>query len=100
MDLDADMVSDEAKNALGVCRRDADARVLQPAGEAVDPQPAVGIKHDFDDARVFEVARNRGPQRGAQHARATGEGFRTEGNRRHTEPREVASTLRRLDQRG
>ena len=38
MHLDADMVRDEAHDALGVGRRDAAAGVLEAARQPVDPQ--------------------------------------------------------------
>ena len=75
MDLDADMVGDEPHDALGVGGRDAAAGVLKPARQPVDPEPAIGIEHHLDDAGVFEIAGDRGAKRGAQHARAAGEGF-------------------------
>ncbi len=99
MDLDADMVGDEPDDPLGVGRRDAAAGILEPARQPVDPEPAVGIEHHLDDAGVFEVAGDRRPERGAQHARAAGEGFGPEGDCRHCEPRKLASS-RRMDQRG
>ena len=55
--------------------RDPAAGVLKPARQPVDPEPAIGIEHHLDDAGVFEIAGDRGAKRGAQHARAAGEGF-------------------------
>ena len=40
---------------------------------------------------IFEIAGDRRPERGAQHARAAGESFGSEGDRRHCEPRKLAS---------
>ena len=74
MHLYADMVCDEPHNPLGVGRGHPAARIFQPTRQPVDPEPAVGIEHHFDDARVFEVARDCRPERGAQHARAAGKG--------------------------
>ncbi len=54
-------------------------------------KPAIGVEHHLDDAGIFQVGGDRRPERGAQHARAAGEGFRSEGNRRHSEPRKFAS---------
>jgi hypothetical protein len=94
MDLDADMVRNEAKDAFSVSRGNANAGIFQPASEAIDPEPPIGVEHHLDHARVFEMTRNRRPERGAQHARATSEGFRPKGDCRHTEPREFASRRR------
>jgi hypothetical protein len=91
MDLDADMVRNEAKDAFSVSRGNANAGVFQPARQAIDPEPPVGVEHHLGNARVFEMTRNRRPERGTQHARATGEGFRPKGDCRHIEPREFAS---------
>jgi hypothetical protein len=99
MDLDADMMGDEPHDPLGVGRRNAAAGVLEAAGQPVDPNPAVGIEHHLDDARIFEIAGDRRSERGAQHPHAAGEGFGSEGDRRHCEPRKLASS-RRIDQRG
>ena len=57
MDLGADMMRDQANDALGIGRRDPVAGILEAAGEAVDPEPAVGIEHDLDDARIFQMSR-------------------------------------------
>ena len=83
MNLDPDMMGDEPHDALGVGGRDAEAGVLEAARQPVDPEPAVGIEHHLDDAGIFEIAGNRWPQRGAQHPRAAGESFGSEGDRRH-----------------
>ncbi len=87
----ADMVRDEPYDPLGVGRRHSAASILQPAREPVDPEPAVGIEHHFDDARVFKVAGDRHSERGAQHARAAGKGFGPKRGCYHFEPRESAS---------
>ncbi len=60
MYLDADMMGDEPDDPLGIGGYDPAAGVLQPARQPVDPQPAVGIEHHLDDARVFETAGDRG----------------------------------------
>ena len=72
---------------------------LSSSLEAINPEPAVGIEHHLDDARVFEVTRNRRTQRRAQHARAAGQGFQSERNCRHVfMPRYLASK-EEIDQR-
>ena len=92
MDLDADMVSDKPDDAFCVNGRDAEARILQSACEAVDPEPAVGVQHHLGDGRIFEVPRYRRTKRGAQHARAASVGFRSKGDSRHVQPYGRAST--------
>ena len=98
MDLDADMVGDQPNDAFGVGGRDAEARVLQSSRKAIDPEPAVGVQHDFGDGRIFEITRDRRAERRAQHARATSVGFRSKGDGRHVEPRNVA--LKAMNERG
>jgi hypothetical protein len=44
----------------------------------------VRIKHDFDDAGIFQIAGDRWSEGGLQHARAAQESFRSEGERRHS----------------
>ena len=75
MDLGTDMMGDQANDALGVGRRDPVAGILEAAGKAVDPEPAVGIEHDLDDARIFQMSGDQRAERGAQHARAARDGF-------------------------
>jgi DNA helicase HerA-like ATPase len=86
MDLDTDVMRDEAHDALGVRGCDAAAGIFEAARQPVDPQATVGIEHHFDDARIFEIGGDRGAERGAQHARAAGESFRPEGDCRHMSP--------------
>ena len=78
MNFDAYMVRDQAHDAFGVRWRDPAAGVFEAARQSVDPQSTIGVQHHLDDAGVFEVARDRRPKRGAQHARAAGESFRPE----------------------
>jgi len=75
MDFGADMVCDEADDALAVRCRQPLARIGQPLGEAVDPEPTIGIQHHLDDAGVVEIARDGGAKRGAQHPRAARKAF-------------------------
>ena len=71
VNLGADMVGDEADDALAVGGREALSRIGQSGRQSVDPEPAVGVQHYFDDCRVFEKDGDRGAERGAQHARAS-----------------------------
>ena len=66
--------------------------------QPVDPKPAIGIEHHLDDARVFEIAGDRRPERSAQHARAAGEGFGSKRNGGQLEPPQYRP-LEAMDQR-
>src|ERR1700733_9505162 len=100
MNLDADMMRDEANDAFGIRRGDAEASVLKATRQSVDPEPTVRVQHHLDDAGIFEIAGNRWPKRSAQHARATGEGFGPERNCRHVNPATPPPVRRRLCQPG
>ena len=100
MHLDADMVRNEAHDPLGVRRGDAATGVFEPAGKAIDPEMTVRIEHDLDDAGIFQIAGDRWSEGGAQHARAAQESFGSEGERRHSRPRVLASVRRRMCRRG
>ena len=69
MHLRADMMGDEAHDPLAVRGRETLTRIGQSFGQPIDPQPAIGIEHHLDDARVFEPGGDRRTERGAQHAR-------------------------------
>jgi hypothetical protein len=86
MDLDTDVMRNQAHDAFGVCGRDAAAGIFEAARQPVDPQATVGVEHHLDDARIFEIAGDRGAERGAQHARTAGERFRPERDCRHMSP--------------
>jgi hypothetical protein len=90
MDFDPDMVRDEPDDPFGVSGPDMAAGIFQSTSQPVDPQPAVGVEHDFDDARIFEIAGDRGSERGAQHPRAAREGLGSSLNCPHGEPHEIA----------
>ena len=45
------------------------AGVGQAFGQAVDPEPPVGVEHHLDDGGVFQKRGDGRPERGAQHAR-------------------------------
>jgi hypothetical protein len=76
MHLDADMVGGQAHDPLGIGGRHATARVFKAARKPVDRESSIGFEHHLDDARVFEILRNRRSRCRAQHARARGESFR------------------------
>lgn len=71
MHLDADVVRDEAHDALAIVWRQTFAGIDKTACQPVDPEPAVGIEHDFNDRGIFEEERDGRTKCGAQHARAT-----------------------------
>ena len=70
MNFNANMVRDQANDALAIRCRQSLARIGEPLGQAVDPQPPIGVEHHFNDAGVVEIAGDRRPERGAQHPRA------------------------------
>ena len=76
MNLGADVMGDQANDALAVCSRQPLARIGEPFGQAVDPQPPIGVEHHFNDAGVVEIARDRWAERGTQHPCASRETFR------------------------
>jgi hypothetical protein len=43
--------------------------INQTFGQAVDPQAAIRVEHDLDDARMLQPLGNRRAERGAQHPR-------------------------------
>ena len=77
MNLCADMMRDQPHDAFAIGGGQALARVGKPFGQAVDPQPPVRVQHHLDHGRVFEQPGNGGAERGAQHACAARNGFRS-----------------------
>jgi hypothetical protein len=69
MDFGADMVRDQAHDALAIGGRQPLARVGQPFGKPVDPDAPVGIQHHLDDGRVFQKRAMAGRARCAASAR-------------------------------
>ena len=65
------MMCDQADDPLTIGSRQHCARIGNAEPEPVDPEPPVGIEHDFDDRRVFKPGPDLGPERRAQHARTT-----------------------------
>ena len=87
MHFGADMMRDETNDALAIGGAQCFTAVLDPLAEAVDPQPTVGIEHDFDDLAVGEPIRDRTAHRGAQHARAAVTCLQPDWFCAHREPR-------------
>ncbi len=63
------MMRDKADDPLAIGGGQHRARIGNPKPEPVDPEPSVGIEHDFDDRRVFKPGPDLGPKRRAEHAR-------------------------------
>ena len=61
MNLGADMVRDQANDALAIGGRQALAGVGKPSRQPVDPQPPIGVEHHLDDRWIFQEAGDRGP---------------------------------------
>ncbi len=54
MHLDADLVGNQPHDALPVGGRQHLARIGQPLGQPVHPDPAVGVQHDLDHRWVLQ----------------------------------------------
>ena len=87
MDLGTDMVRDQTDDALAVSCGELYASVGEALAQPVDPQAAVGIEHHLDNRRVFEPCGDARPQRGPEHACATGKRFGFECVDGHWRPR-------------
>jgi hypothetical protein len=78
MDFGADVMGDKADDPFAIGWRQPFAGLRKPIRQPVDPDAAIRIEHDLNDARIFKPCRDRRPQRGAQHARAARDCFRPE----------------------
>ncbi|SCW33578.1 hypothetical protein SAMN02927924_00011 [Sphingobium faniae] len=58
MDLDADMMRDQANDALAVRGGQRHAGVADPFAEPIDPQAAVRVQHDLDHGGIVELGRD------------------------------------------
>jgi len=87
MHFGADMVGDETNDPLAVGSGHDAPAILQATRQPVDPQPAVRVQHHLDDRGVLEEGRDRRPERGAQHARASGKSLGMKWSDRHDRPR-------------
>ena len=95
MHLGADMMRDQSHDALAIGRDQHVVGGDKTFAQPVDPEPAIGIQHHFDDGGVFEVAGDRGAERCAQHARTTRQSFVAVMMTRHRAP--LWPSARRLD---
>jgi len=93
MHFGADMVRDETHDALAIVWRQTFAGIDKTARQPIDPEPAVGIKHDLDDLGVFKEQRDGWTERGAQHARATRGRFLIEMVNCHLRPQTSLTNL-------
>ena len=86
MRLGADMVRDEADDALAIGEGEALPGIREAFRETVDPQPAIGIQHHLDDGGILEPRRDARPERRAQHPCATRGRLGLERMQRHAVP--------------
>jgi hypothetical protein len=70
MDLGADMMRDQADDALAIGGRQPLAGVGQPFGKPVDPEPPVGFSITSTTAASSREAGDGRAERGAQHRAA------------------------------
>jgi hypothetical protein len=87
MDFGADVMRDEPDDALAVGGREQDTAIGDPCAETIDPEPAVGIEHDFDDRGVGKPLGNRAAKRCPQHAGTTSLRLETDRFCAHDSPR-------------
>ena len=62
--LGADMMRHETYDAFGIAGRQTLSSIDKPTGQPIDPEPAVGVEHDFNDGGVFQPKRNGGAKCG------------------------------------
>ena len=86
MDLDTDMVRDQADDALAVGGRQGLASVGQAGPHPVDPESSVRIEHDLDDGGFFQPGGDGRAERRAQHPGAPADGFGSERLDAHVRP--------------
>jgi len=64
------VVRNKTDDPLAISGRQPLAGIGKALGQSIDPQATIGVEHDFDNGRIFEPSRDRGPKRGSQHASA------------------------------
>lgn len=79
MHFGADVMRDEADDALAVRGPEHRAGIGQSFRQAVDPQPPVRVEHHLDDGGIFQESGDVRPKRRAQHAGTARDRFRSEG---------------------
>ncbi len=67
VNLDADMMRDQADDALAIGSAQQFARVADTFAEPIEPKPAVRVQHHFYDGGIVQPSSDRRPERGAQH---------------------------------
>lgn len=69
MDIDADMMGDQADDALAIRVGNAMIGFAKAFGKTIYPQSSIRIEHNLDNLRVVKVLGDDRTQRCAQHAR-------------------------------
>lgn len=72
------MVGNQTHDALGIGGYNPVARVEQPLGQTINPQPSIGIEHHLDHGGIGKVPRDRRSHRRAQHGHAALSGTRSQ----------------------
>jgi hypothetical protein len=75
MHLRTHMMRDKANYTLAIRGREPLPSVGETIGQAIDPQPAIGIEHDLNDGRVIEPGRDCRTKGRTKHPRAARGGF-------------------------
>ncbi len=82
MELEAHFGGDEAEHPLRVGRGHPQIGAGHAVADALDPDGAVGVEHDFDDEVVGQEG-GEGAEGGAEHEGAAGLGFARDFGGRH-----------------
>jgi hypothetical protein len=102
VNLDPDMVGDQADDAFAIGRRKSLAGIGDASAQPIHPQSPIRIEHHLDDRWIVEPARDGRAERGTQHPGTSSTGFGTDRQDGHALPRQHRSRSRpasRVDQR-
>ena len=86
MHLGADMMRDQANDALAIGGRQSFTGVGKALRKPVDPEPPIGVEHHLDDRGIFQKGGDRGPEGRAQHPRTAKDRLRFLVSCRHVVP--------------
>ena len=86
MHLGADMMRDQANDALAIGGRQSFTRIGKTFRQPVDPEPPIGVEHHLDDRGIFQKRGDRRPEGCAQHSRTAKNRFRFLVSCRHVVP--------------